>query len=168
MSMTRFSLFAVVVVCLGLAGCSLLRLGGNPSGVSVIADSNYCGTPSQASEVHYFANPNSFQTWVDFRNIPGFSRDMARNGALVVEMGQRPTGGYYISLDGEKTGIHNGVLTIVMDWHAPRQDAAVSQALTSECVVLGLPSGTYHEVNVVDQIGNSRGRIKVTPPVSSS
>lgn len=160
--MTRVGL--LFLACLSVAGCSMFHLGGNPSGVSVIGDSTYCGTSSQNSEVHYFADPNAFQNWIDYRNITDFNRKMARHGVLIVEMGQRPTGGYNIQLNGEKTGVHGDTLRIAMDWHAPRLDAAVSQALTSECVALSLPPGDYDEANVVDQIGNSRGKVKVQPP----
>lgn len=155
-----FLLFA----CLSIAGCSLLRFGGNASGVTEVGYSLYCGTPSQDSEVHFFPDPNAFKSWIDYRNITQFDRDMAEGGALVVELGQRPTGGYTISLNGDKTGIHGDTLQVGIDWYAPRLDAAVSQAMTSECLVFSLPPGSYDRVKVVDQLGNSRGEVKVQPP----
>ncbi|WP_158590791.1 protease complex subunit PrcB family protein [Salinisphaera sp. LB1] len=130
--------------------------------------STYCGTPSQASEVHYFADPDAFQNWIDYRNVNGFNPKMARNGVLIVEMGQRPTGGYDIQLDGKKTGIKNNVLTIGMDWHAPRLDAAVSQAMITPCVALHLPQGQYNKVKVVDQLGNLRGSADVNSSAKGS
>lgn len=166
MSVMRLGLLMIASVV--IAGCSALHLGQSTSGVTVVGDSTYCGTPSQASEVHYFADPEAFQNWIDYRNVSGFDREMARNGVLIVEMGQRPTGGYHISLEGKNTGIKNNVLTIAMNWHAPRLDAAVSQALISQCVALNLPPGQYRKVNVVDQLGNSRGAVSVQPRNASS
>ncbi|AWN17528.1 hypothetical protein SALB1_3334 [Salinisphaera sp. LB1] len=134
----------------------------------MVGKSTYCGTPSQASEVHYFADPDAFQNWIDYRNVNGFNPKMARNGVLIVEMGQRPTGGYDIQLDGKKTGIKNNVLTIGMDWHAPRLDAAVSQAMITPCVALHLPQGQYNKVKVVDQLGNLRGSADVNSSAKGS
>ncbi|WP_423823862.1 protease complex subunit PrcB family protein [Salinisphaera sp. SPP-AMP-43] len=111
--------------------------------------------------MHYFADANDFENWVEYRNISGFDADLARDGVLIVEMGQRPTGGYKLILDREKTNIDNNTLNLVMDWHAPRLDAAVGQALTSQCVALNLPKGQYQTVRVVDQLGNLRGRVDV-------
>jgi hypothetical protein len=164
MSVTRRGL-TLLLACLGLAGCSgLPLLGGNPSGVEVVGDSTYCGTPSQNSEVHYFSGPEAFGSWIDYRNISNFNRNMAQGGLLIVEMGQRPTGGYDITLNGEDSGVQDDTLRIVIDWYAPRLDAAVSQALTSQCIALKLPAGAYHEVEIVDQLGNSRGAVEVQPP----
>lgn len=155
MTMMRpvLSLFAVAA----LAGCSLLHLGSSAHGVSVVGKTEYCGTPSQASEVHYFSDPDAFGNWINYRDVNGFNAGMAKNGILVVGMGQRPTGGYHLRLEGKHTGIKNGVLNITFDWHAPRLDAAVSQALTSECLAVKLPKGSYKTVKVRDQLGNVRG-----------
>ena len=158
----------LLIASVAIAGCSTLHLGRSASGVSVVGKSTYCGTPSQASEVHYFADPDAFQNWIDYRNVNGFNPKMARNGVLIVEMGQRPTGGYDIQLDGKKTGIKNNVLTIGMDWHAPRLDAAVSQAMITPCVALHLPQGQYNKVKVVDQLGNSRGQVDLSGKAGDS
>ncbi|KEZ78794.1 hypothetical protein C41B8_01652 [Salinisphaera hydrothermalis C41B8] len=166
MFMMRLGLLLISSVA--LSACSVLHLGDSASGVSVVGKNTYCGTPSQQSEAHYFATPGAFQNWIDYRNISGFSPKMARNGVLVVEMGQRPTGGYNVKLDGKKTGLKNDVLTVGMDWHAPRLDAAVSQAMITECVALHLPQGQYNKVRVVDQLGNLRGSVNVSGSKSSS
>lgn len=166
MSLMRLGLLLIASVA--IAGCSTLHLGRSASGVSVVGKSTYCGTPSQASEVHYFSDPDAFQNWIDYRNVNGFNEKMARNGVLIVEMGQRPTGGYDIRLDSKKTGIKNNVLTISMNWHAPRLDAAVSQAMITPCVALHLPQGQYNKVKVVDQLGNLRGSADVNSAAKGS
>lgn len=144
-----------------LGGCATLHLG-NPHGLAVVGKTEYCGTPSQASDVHYFADPDAFGDWIAYRDISGLKPSMARHGGvIVVEMGERPTGGYKIILNRDKSGIRNGTLKIAMDWSAPRLDAAVSQALISECVALHPPKGDYHQVQVVDQLGNPRGSTQV-------
>lgn len=160
----------LLIAVLAVAGCSTLHLGfgGSADGVKVVGRTEYCGTPSQASAVHYFPNADAFENWIDYRNVQGLKPRMARNGLLVVEMGERPTGGYHITLQNKGTGIHNGVLDITMNWHAPRLDAAVSQALTSECVAMQLPQGQYDKVKVMDQLGNTRGVVDVSGKTSDS
>lgn len=154
---TLILLFAFLLV----SGCSILPFWGRSAeGVKEIGSDNYCGTADQHSDVHYFANPNEFQNWIDYRNIRGFNANMARDGVLIVEMGMRPTGGYYIALDGEHTKLEDGVLDVGMKWHAPRLDAAVGQAMITQCVALRLPKGDYNKVRVVDQLGNSRGTVQ--------
>lgn len=145
-----------------LAGCSTLHLGGGgPPGLKIVGKSTYCGTASQASEVHYFATPDDYQNWIDYRNVKGLNAKGAKErGVVVVEMGQRPTGGYKLKLNGRKTKIKGDTLNLVMDWHAPRLDAAVSQAMITQCVAIRPPVGNYDQIRVVDQIGNSRGLVK--------
>ena len=159
--MTR-SLFSGLLV-LVLAGCALGPGRGGPS-AKVIGESQYCGTTSQDSNALYFGNPTEFGNWIDYRSISEFSPSMvAPNGVIVVEMGQRPTGGYSVTLDKNKTAIENDTLTIGMDWKAPRLDAAVSQALIASCVAIRPPAGEYDKVRVVDQLGNLRGEANITP-----
>lgn len=164
--MTRFLVAAALAVT--LAGCSTLHLGGGPPGLKIVGHSEYCGTASQASEVHYFATPDDYQNWIDYRNVKGLNANGAeKRGVVVVEMGQRPTGGYKLKLNRKKTKIKGDTLNLVMDWHAPRLDAAVSQAMITQCVAIRPPVGNYSKIRVVDQIGNSRGELKVGEPGTS-
>ena len=147
---------------LALAACAMGPSRGGPE-AKVIGESQYCGTASQDSAISYFANGSVFGDWADYRGINEFDADMARNnGVVVVEMGQRPTGGYNIKLDKNKTALENSTLTIGMEWNAPRLDAAVSQALIASCVAIRPPNGDYDSVRVVDQLGNLRGETRVT------
>ncbi|MES1926940.1 protease complex subunit PrcB family protein [Salinisphaera sp. T31B1] len=157
--MTRLLITTVLLTL--IAGCSLNPFRG-ASGAQVIGESQYCGTASQDSAAHYFADASSFGDWIDYRSISEFKPSMAVNGGvIVVEMGQRPTGGYNIKLDRKDTKIANDTLTLSMVWNAPRLDAAVSQALIASCVAIRPPKGNYSRVRVVDQLGNLRGQASV-------
>ncbi|WP_158583495.1 protease complex subunit PrcB family protein [Salinisphaera sp. Q1T1-3] len=156
---STFRVFLAVAFMAMLSGCATFGLGGNSAGVKVVGKQTYCGTPSQASDVHYFATDEAFQNWVSYRDIGSWHENVPPRGLVVVEMGQRPTGGYALELDDKKTRVNDGTLQIAMDWHAPRLDAAVSQAMTTQCVALALPAGDYDNVTIVDQLGNSRGTV---------
>lgn len=141
-----------------ITGCSINPFRG-ASGAQMIGESEYCGTSSQDSAAHYFANASSFGDWIEYRSINEFKPSMAVNGGVViVEMGQRPTGGYNIKLDRKQTKVVGDTLTLSMKWNAPRLDAAVGQALIASCVAIRPPKGDYRQIQVVDQLGNVRGQ----------
>ena len=154
---------SIVGACavLSLSACSVLGVGANTAGVKIVGKQQYCGTPSQSSEIHYFASQAAFDNWVQYRDVGDWQETVSSPGLVVVEMGQRPTGGYKLHLDPNQTGLEDDVLKIGFDWRAPRLDAAVSQALTSQCVAVALPTGTYKKVEVLDQLGNKRGSFSV-------
>jgi len=157
--MTR--LLTTTVLLLLIAGCSINPFRG-ASGAQVIGESEYCGTSSQDSAAQYFADASSFGDWIDYRSVSEFKPSMAVNGGvIIVEMGQRPTGGYNIKRDRKQTKVVGDTLTLSMVWNAPRLDAAVSQALIASCVAIRPPKGNYSHIRVVDQLGNVRGETVV-------
>src|SRR5699024_6128049 len=90
LSTMRWSIIAFMTVL--LAACSLNPLRWGDHGV--VARGVYCGTTSQASEAHYFATRDALAEWIDHRDILAFDAGvMTDRGAIVIEMGQRPTGG---------------------------------------------------------------------------
>lgn len=144
------------VVVTGLAGCG--AVGFNAGGANVVDSAAYCGTTSQQAAVHYFATQAELARWIDYRDIDEFDASAAANGgAIVVEMGQRMTGGYEMNMLPESTRIENNTLYLGIAWVAPPEYAAISQAMTSPCVVIAPPSGDYDRIVVVDQLDNVRG-----------
>jgi len=144
-----------------MAACAM---GPSRGGVQakVLGESQYCGTASQDSGALYFADADEFGDWINYRGVNDFNPQMANgNGIVVVEMGQRPTGGYNIKLDNASTAIKGDTLTIGMKWNAPRLHAAVSQALIASCVAIRPPQGEYNRIRVVDQLSNLRGQASV-------
>lgn len=159
--MTFIRLLTGLLVIALIAGCALLPRG-HWHDMHVIATSDYCGTPSQASNVDYFPTPSDFGTWIDERNLTAFKPDMAsNNGVIVAEMGQRASSGYNIKLLPDRTHIKNNTLVIAMKWTAPGLNANVSNALNSRCIAFKPPKGDYDRVKLVDQLGNKRGEAKV-------
>ena len=150
----------IIVLSLALvlmAGCASNPTRGGAN-LDVVAESNYCGTSSQDSDVHYFADASAFGDWIEYRSVTEFEPRMASpNGIIIVEMGQRPTGGYNVKLDRDASALEDNVLKIAMVWNAPRLDAAVSQALIASCVAIRPPKEEFRTVRVVDQLGNVRG-----------
>lgn len=152
---------ATVALCaVMLAGCSIIPFS---SGIANVVDRGvYCGTTSQQSAVHYFATKAELARWIDYRGIRAFDADAAAaGGVIVVEMGQRMTGGYEMTLMPDVTHIEGNTLYLGVKWTAPPHYAAISQALTAPCMVIEPPKGQYNQVVVIDQLGNKRGKAEI-------
>ncbi|NOX91699.1 MAG: protease complex subunit PrcB family protein [Gammaproteobacteria bacterium] len=83
--------------------------------------------------------------------------DFQHEIALLVEMGQRPTLGYQISLTGsDDLRITQGQAHLVLDWVQPPADAMVAQMISSPCLLLKLKRGNYTSIQVLDKQGTIR------------
>lgn len=160
-TMRSVRLIMISVCACTLTACATFGFGGNQAGVRIVGKQKYCGSASQSSEVHYFASQAGFDNWVDFRDLGNWHETVRTPGLMIVEMGQRPTGGYKLTLDNKQTQLKDNVLTVGFNWNAPRLDAAVSQAMTTQCVAVALPKSNYKQVKVLDQLGNARGSFEV-------
>lgn len=66
--------------------------------------------------------------------------------AVVVALGQMPSPGYGISLDGADASLQDGVVNLPVKFSRPNPDALYAQVMTSPCLVLNLPKGDYTKV----------------------
>ncbi len=83
--------------------------------------------------------------------------DFSDEIAILVEMGQRPTLGYRITLPAPpKLEIGDDRLDVTLDWRQPSPDAFLGQAISSPCLLLKLKRGNYHSVKILDERGNTR------------
>jgi len=74
--------------------------------------------------------------------------------ALLVEMGQRPTLGYQITLSGtDNLHITQEQAHLTLDWIQPPADAMVAQMISSPCLLLKLKRGNYTSVQILDRQG---------------
>ncbi|HDP88491.1 MAG TPA: protease complex subunit PrcB family protein [Thioalkalivibrio sp.] len=89
--------------------------------------------------------------------------DFEQAGVLLLEMGQRPTGGYAVALAEPVIAVDDGIATVTVNWQEPAPGAIATQALTSPCLLLEIPRGDYTSIRVVDQDGRLRLEIPVTP-----
>lgn len=152
--------FGVGIASIALAGCSWT--GFNSGNVNIVDSAAYCGTTSQMSAVHYFASEAQLANWIGYRGIRGFDAGAAADGGvIVVEMGQRMTGGYSMNMLPDVTHIEDNTLYLGVAWAAPPEYAPISQAMTSPCMVVEPPPGDYDKVVVLDQLGNKRGAAKI-------
>lgn len=142
-----------------LSGCTsdlgwLLRFSGdNPVEVRELGRSTQCGTTGDKAVATVFTDATELRQWQDQRGIKLVDGDAVPAGPYaVVEMGQRPTGGYGIAIS-RKAGIRRDLVVLKGTFIAPADNSALPQVVTSPCVLVGLPSGFNRGVVVFDQSG---------------
>lgn len=67
---------------------------------------------------------------------------------LVLEMGDRPTAGYSLSVMDAKIRIKNNEAFVIAQWDEPPQDSMQAQVIVSPCVIFTLPKGNYSRVTI--------------------
>lgn len=83
--------------------------------------------------------------------------NFARDTLLLIEMGQRPTGGYQVAYNyRQPVALKKDHLAVTVNWVEPDANTLTVQMLTSPCVLLRLPKGDYPKVRVFDQDGRQR------------
>jgi PrcB C-terminal len=77
--------------------------------------------------------------------------DLQTHGLLLLEMGQKPTGGYAIHFDPQRSRVIENKVVIHVDWNSPAEDMVVTQALTSPFVIIKIPKADIDSIHVFDQ-----------------
>jgi len=155
---TKFALSAGLSALM-LAGCTtdlgwMLRFSGEtPVEVRELARSAQCGTPSEKSVVTVLADVGDLRKWQEQRGIQLVDNDAAPAGPYaVVEIGQRPSGGYGLAIS-RKASIRRDLVVLKGTFITPAADSVSAQVVTSPCVLVGLPSGFNRGVVVFNQAG---------------
>ena len=87
--------------------------------------------------------------------------DFAKQGAVRVAMGPRPTAGYAVALAEPAFTREGSTGVLRVTWSEPPKDSMNAQVLTSPCLVVAVPRDELREIRVVDQGGTERGRVAV-------
>ncbi|MEQ9544625.1 MAG: protease complex subunit PrcB family protein [Marinobacter sp.] len=74
------------------------------------------------------------------------SVDFEREHLVLVGLGQKPTGGYGVTL--ESSAITEGVLELSVNVRQPSADTMVTQALTTPCAVIAVTSQAWDRLRV--------------------
>ncbi len=153
------SVMSAAATALLLSGCTsdlgwLLRFSGeSPVEVRELARSIQCGTQSEKSSASVFADAAELRQWQDQRGIKLIDSDAVPAGPYaVIEMGQRPTGGYGIAIS-RKAGIRRDLVVLKGTFISPAAESGAAQVITSPCVLVGLPAGFNRGVVVLNQAG---------------
>ena len=74
--------------------------------------------------------------------------DLEKEYLLFVTLGEKPTGGYSVSLASASVENTDNILRLAMAVRAPAPGTMVTQAITSPCVVVAVPATVWPEIRV--------------------
>lgn len=116
-----------------------------------------CDTPTEQARVRAFdsaaallADPLGASLQAADLSLP------ADSSYVVVELGQRRTGGYSLEPRSKAELDETGRLQVQADWIEPAADRMRIQILTSLCVLLQAPAMPYNRVELLDTTGAVR------------
>lgn len=87
--------------------------------------------------------------------------DFDAEHVVTIQMGQKPTGGYGIELAEPDATLNDGEALIRLRWIEPAPGSIVTQILTSPCLIVSLPIGTYEKIAITDENGNVREKVSL-------
>ncbi len=151
-----------------LIGCTLFAAQNQSEKsipVSVLYNGSQCGEVQQNARIKWFDHPDRLRAILSPpMSSPGrLDWDPQTEGAVLILMGAKPTGGYRLAPAAASAPVKDGVATIVVNWQAPAPDQFVTQAFTSPCLLLKLPKADIRQVVILDQDGVARARLPVLP-----
>lgn len=138
--------------------------------VQEVARSQHCSSVGDDSRVTLFRDVEALKAWETGRVSLSDGRNLADAPHVLIEMGQRKTGGYGLAVSRAARLSSSGRLTLTATYVEPSSAAFVTQALTAPCVLVRLPKHAYTSAEVLDQSGRQRADSNDTdvaaPPVS--
>lgn len=163
----RSGLFGLI---LSLAGCASMSMPNlkfwepdyeflpGPVAVEELRRALVCDTPSADSRVQVFDSAEALRASSVGQKLQAPSLDLGPEPAsyVVVEQGERRTGGYSLELRPQASLNEEGVVTLQADYLEPLPDRMRIQIVTSLCVLVELPNEPYTGVVLVDGDGQTR------------
>lgn len=111
---------------IALQGCLSTQSDHEPAAIEVLGQGNRCGDLETGAR------------WIEPDALERLDVERKEDRALLlISQGERPTGGYGISLD--ESSLDSGQVTVYLRLRAPGDDELVTQVLTRPCLVLGIP-----------------------------
>lgn len=164
MRVNRLNGTLLALTLTSLAACAGDDAGSRTMTAETVATGGQCGGSRAEPQLKVATSEADYAEFLDTgaraesdAPAPNFEQQVA----VFMAMGQKPTGGYRLSLRDKEVTIEQGTATIPVTWQSPPSDAMVTQALTSPCLVVTLPRGDYQQIRAVDGDGNERLRARL-------
>ncbi len=101
---------------------------------------------------------------LEIRPINATMTNFQHDIALFVEMGQRPSLGYHLTLaEHQPLRIKQKQAYLTLNWIQPAASATNALAISSPCLLLRLERGNYTSVHILDEQGNLKATTGKTP-----
>ena len=87
--------------------------------------------------------------------------DFTKYGVLLIRIGEKPNGGYRLTLTAEEARIENREALIPVHLSEPEPDGFYTQALVYPHLVIKMEKGAFDGIAVVDQNGSVKLRLSI-------
>ena len=161
-------LAAVLSSCLLTACASLSNLlpSGQSIEVSEVRRLVSCNSDGPQARLSLLADREAVRAWQRSHNVDLVGVDpLPEAGAYaLVEMGVRMSGGYGLAIS-RQARLNDGVVSLSVSLFSPDAGQAAVQMVTSPCVLVVLPQGSYHGVELRDPAGGLLAKADAAAPV---
>ena len=87
--------------------------------------------------------------------------DFAKYGVLLIRMGEKPNGGYGLTLTADEANIENREVRIPVRLREPEEGFFYTQAIIYPHLVIKMEKGAFDSIAVVDQNGSVKLRLSI-------
>jgi hypothetical protein len=85
---------------------------------------------------------------LDSKPVAISSINFGSSDVLLIAMGTKSNTGYSLTRTGNEARMKDGALHLPIQAKSPSKDGMYGQMITSPCLVLSLPAGTYDTINI--------------------
>jgi hypothetical protein len=157
------ALLSIMLLPNGCAGTANHSEEKSELKVRLLWQGSQCGTKKPTPHATWIEDPDLFKKTDAGAKQELLSRvDFSREGILIVSMGQKPTGGYGLALNREVAVISDDAAVLSVSWIEPPKDAILPQVITSPCLAVILPKGSYNRIRLLDQNEDLRLQVDIT------
>lgn len=159
--MKRWFRFTIAGTAFFVAACSVSQTSNSlikSLPVTVLFANQVCGPAANVAGLTWIQTQDKLiETTTKLQgnmlggSSPDLKVDFDNSNALLISMGQKPSGGYAVSLRESTANVKRGTAQIAIDWVEPIPGVFTTQMLTSPCLLVSLPKGDYQKLEVVDQ-----------------
>ena len=153
--------FCVIILLGLLSGCWFSQHNSMGNGTN-FAELLYSGTfgnldlqDASATWITDHTSLEQFYTALSKHHVNGDNKaleiDFKKYGVLLLEMGQKPTGGYSIIYEPSKSNIADRQAVIHVTWNVPQDGMVTTQALTSPFLLIKVWRCDLNSIIVLDQ-----------------
>lgn len=162
---------ASLLGCAWLAACGVTVPVSRPS-IRIVSEAevyeirraSICNGSGSDAAVELLQDAAAVKAWQDARGIDLIgSKPLPAGPFAVVDHGTRTTGGYGLAVS-RRGRLREGALKLTASFLSPKPDEIRPYALTSPCVLVKLPAGSYSSVEVVDPSGRRRAVTATAAP----
>jgi protease stability complex PrcB-like protein len=155
---------AILAAAAGLCACSSIGIGSDRGSgsidVSEVRRLAVCNSQGSSTELSLFPDATAVADWQKSRGIDLIGAEPLPSAwvYVLIELGTRDTTGYGLAVSRAAL-LSDGNAKLNATFFAPAPDDPVTSTASSPCVLVALPPGSYHSVQLSDPSGTVRATL---------